>query len=69
MLARVVLSIVVGILVFLACKLLGGLAAAVAISWVAAIGSFFVSWAALIGLLAAVWYFFSGSSWPIRRSS
>ena len=60
MIARVVLAIVVGIVVFLACTFLGGLAASVAISWVAAIGSFFKEWAALIGLLAALWHFFRG---------
>lgn len=62
MLGRIVLAIVIGIVVFLVCTFLGGIAATVAISWVAAIGAFFAAWAALIGLLACLWYYFAGGN-------
>lgn len=64
MLARIVKAVVVGVFVFLACILLGLLLNALTVSFAVAIGAFLTQWAGVIGLLAALWHFFSGSSWP-----
>lgn len=65
MLSRVVLGVVVGIIVMLACTLVGGLLMSFEISWVVAIGAFLRLYASLLGLCAALWYAFAGySRWP-----
>lgn len=68
MIRRVVLAVVAGIVAFLVCILLGMLLTSIGISWVAAIGAFLEQWAALIGLLVALWHFFSGGSWTWPKS-
>jgi hypothetical protein len=68
MLSRLVLAVVVGIIVTLACIFVGGLLVSAApIGWVTDTGSFLKTYGALLGLLAALWYFFSGASWLPRR--
>lgn len=62
MLQRIGRAVVVGVVVWLACLLLGLLFGLFEVSWAAAIGGFLTQWAALIGLLAAVWHFFGGTS-------
>jgi hypothetical protein len=68
MIARIVLAVVVGVVVFLVCTFVGGLLVTIAISWVAAVGSFLVKWASLLGLLAALWRFFGGGGFSITRT-
>ncbi len=60
MLRRIVLAVVVGVVVFLACLLVALLLTALEVSFAVAIGDFFNQWAGVIGLLAAIWHFFSG---------
>lgn len=60
MLNRVVLSVVAGIAAFLICILIGGLLAALEVSFAVTVGQFLVRYASLIGSLAALWFFFSG---------
>lgn len=61
MLSPVIQAVVVGIIVWLVCILVGGLlVAAVPLSWVDTIGNFLVNFGALLGLLATLWYYFSG---------
>lgn len=60
MLRRIVLAVVVGVVVFLICLLVGILLAALEVSFAVAVGAFLEQWAAVIGLLAAIWHFFSG---------
>lgn len=60
MLRRVVLAVVVGVVVFLGCILLGMLLTALEVSFAVTIGAFLTQWAGVIGLLAALWHFFSG---------
>ena len=69
MIRRIVMAVVVGVLVFLGCKLLGILLGALEVSFAVAIGAFFSQGAGVIGLLAAIWHFFAGSgTWPWARS-
>jgi hypothetical protein len=60
MLKRIVLAVVVGVVVFLGCLLLGLLLNALTVSFAVTIGAFLTQWAGVIGLLAAIWHFFSG---------
>jgi hypothetical protein len=60
MLKRIVLAVVVGVVVFLGCLLLGLLLNALTVSFAVTIGGFLTQWAGVIGLLAALWHFFSG---------
>jgi hypothetical protein len=67
MLSRIVLAIVTGIVTSLVFMLVGSLLVAMQIGWVVATGAFFREFAGLLGLLAALWYFFSGYvRWPQR---
>lgn len=60
MLRRIVLAVVVGVVVFLICLLAGILLTALEVSFAVAVGDFLTQWAGVIGLLAAIWHFFSG---------
>lgn len=61
MIQRIVLAIVVGVVVFLGCVLLGGLLATLKVDFAVTVGTFLKTYASLIGLLAALWHFFAGS--------
>jgi hypothetical protein len=67
MIARLVLSVVVGVVVYLACILFGPLLADLKVSFAVTIGGWLVSYAAVLGLLAALWYFFSGGGLTLRK--
>lgn len=67
MLARIVLAVVVGVVTFLGCLLVGLLLNALEVSFAVAIGGFLTQWAGVFGLLAALWHFFSGSTWLSSR--
>ena len=68
MLSRLVIALVVGVVVFLACILLGALLANIDIDFVVTIANFLKNYASLIALLAALWQFFSGGfSMPTRK--
>ena len=61
MLGRIVTAIIVGIVVGLACALVGGLLVSVStFGWVNVLGDWLQRYAALFGLLAAGWYYFAG---------
>lgn len=64
MVSRLVMAVVVGIITTLVCVLLGSIFMMFDINWAAAIGSFLKSFSGLLGLLAALWHFFSGTTWP-----
>lgn len=63
MLMRIGRAVVVGVIVWLVCLLLGLLFGLFQVNWAVAIGGFISQWAALIGLLAALWQFFGGNLW------
>jgi hypothetical protein len=66
MLSRIVTSLVIGVLVFLGCTLVGGLLVTTAVSFVVTVGEFLKNFASLLGLLAALWAYFSGFNFPKR---
>lgn len=59
---RIGQAVVVGVITWLACLLLGLLFGLFEVSWAVAIGGFITKWAALIGLLAALYQFFGGGN-------
>lgn len=62
MLGKIVVAVIVGIVVFLACVLIGALLVTTAVPFVVTIGAFLKTYASLFGLLAALWHFFTGGS-------
>jgi hypothetical protein len=65
MLGKIALAVVVGVIVFLACILLGGLLVTLKVDFAVTIGNFLKQYAGVIGLLAAIWHYFAGS--PLGR--
>lgn len=61
MLAKIGMSIVVGVAVFLGCMLLGLLLVSLRVDFAVAVGGFLRQYASVIGLLAALWAFFTGA--------
>ena len=62
LIAAVVVAVLVGIvLVYLAGPILVSLAVPIAVT----VGNFFIKWGFLLGVLAGIWYFVSGTSWPL----
>lgn len=62
MIARLVLAAVVGVITGLVCILVGSLLASIDVPFVETVGEFLTTWAWVLGLLAALWYFFAGGS-------
>jgi Tfp pilus assembly protein PilN len=60
MLRRLALAVVVAVVVTLACVLLGGILATLQISIAVTIGQFLTQWSGVLGVLAGLWFFFSG---------
>lgn len=60
MIGRVVVAVVVGAVVGLACILLGMILASLNIPPVEAVGRFLTEWAWVIGVLAGLYQFFAG---------
>ncbi len=68
MIARLALAVVVAVVVTLACMLLGAILGSLGISIAVTIGDFLKQWGAVIGVLAGIWYFFAGGSFPFRKA-
>lgn len=61
MISRLVLAVVVGVVVTLACMLVGAILAALSVDLAVTVGNFLKTYAGVAGVLAALWHFFSGS--------
>lgn len=68
MISRILLSILVAIIVTLACILLGAILISLQVSIAVTIGDFLKHFSSVIGILAGLWYFFTGSTWPTRAA-
>lgn len=67
MILRIVGAVVVAVIVgLLLVGLLGPVLVSLAVPIAVTVGHFFVRWGWVIGVLAGIWYFVSGSSWPRR---
>lgn len=60
MLARLVLAVVVAVVTGLVCILVGGILVTLKVPIAVTIGDFLSAWGWVIGVLAGLWYFFSG---------
>lgn len=66
MIARLVLAVVVAVVVGLACvALLGPILISIGVPIATVVGAFLVQWGWVLGILAGLWFFFSGASIPI----
>jgi hypothetical protein len=68
MLSRIILSVVVAVVVTLVCVLVGSLLITVAVPVAVTVGGFLHTWAGAIGVLAGLWWFFSGATLPTRTA-
>jgi hypothetical protein len=63
MILKLTLAVVVGGIVTLVCIFIGSLLVTMPVSWVVALGAFLHTYAALLGLLAALYHYFSDGTW------
>lgn len=63
MLSRLILSVVVAVVVTLACTLVGAILISLGVAIAVTIGDFLKAYAGVLGVLAGLWYYFSGTSW------
>lgn len=66
MLSRLILAVVVGVVVTLVCILVGSLLVTLKVDLAVTVGDFLHNYGGVIGVLAALWYFFSGQTWPTK---
>lgn len=67
MLSRLVLAVVVGVVVTLGCVLLGAILVALKVAIAVTIGDFLRSYSGVIGVLSALWYFFTGGGFTLNK--
>lgn len=60
MIGRIFLSLVVAVAVTLVCILLGNILASLQVAVAVTVGQFLTQYSAVIGVLAGVWFYFSG---------
>lgn len=60
MLSKLVMAVVVGVVVTLACVLVGSILAALDVKLAFTIGNWLDNYSGVLGVLAALWYFFAG---------
>jgi hypothetical protein len=64
MIARLVLALVVAIVTGLVCLLLGSILGSLDVPIATTIGGFLTHWGWVIGILAGLWFYFSGGTFP-----
>ena len=64
MVARLALAVVVAVVVTLGCMLLGGIMATLGVPVAVTVGQFLAEYATILGVLAGIWQFFAGFTWP-----
>lgn len=68
MIGRIVLAVVVAVVVGLVLVgLLGPILASLGVPIAVTVGAFFVRWGWVLGILAGLWFFFSGTTWATIR--
>ena len=65
MIARLVLALVVAIVVGLVCILLGSILDTLKVDIAITVGGFLKTWGWVIGVLAGLWYFFTGGTFHL----
>ena len=67
MLSRLALSVVVAVIVTLACVLLGAILKSLDVAIAITVGDFLAKYSAALGVLSGIWYFFSNANWWPKR--
>lgn len=67
MLSRLILSVVVAVVVTLACFLLGAILITLKVDIAVTIGNWLKTYGSVLGILAGLWYFFTNQNWPSKR--
>lgn len=68
MIGRIVLAVVVAVVVGLVLvSLLGPILVSLAVPIAVTVGEFFIKWGWALGVLAGLWFFFSGTTWASIR--
>ncbi len=67
MIRKLVLALVVAVAVTIGLLLLGAILVTLKVDIAITIGNFFKQWGSVIGILAGIWYMFSGSDWLSRK--
>lgn len=67
MLSRIVLAVVVAVIVTLACVLVGGILITLQVPVAVTVGAFLKGYSGVFGVLAGLWFYFSGASFPGRK--
>lgn len=62
MLGKLVQAVIVAVVVTLACILLGAILVTLKVEVAVTVGNFIKTYGAVIGVLAGLWYYFSGSN-------
>ncbi len=65
MIGRLVLALVVAIVVGLVCILLGSILGTLKVDIATTVGGFLKTWGWVIGVLAGLWYFFTGGTFHL----
>lgn len=66
MITRIVLAVIVAVIVGLVCMLLGSILSTLGVPIADAVGSWLSRWGWTLGVLAGLWYFFTGGTWSLR---
>jgi len=66
MLRAIILGVVVAVVVTLVCILVGSILIALTVSVAVTVGQFLKDYAAVIGILAGLWYAFSGYNGQVK---
>jgi hypothetical protein len=65
MLRKLILSVIVAVVVTLACILLGAVLITLKVDIAVTVGEWLKQYGGVLGVLSGLWYFFAGSSiWP-----
>lgn len=68
MLVRIILGVIVAVSVTLVCILVGTILITIKVDIATTVGEFLKSYSAAIGILAGLWYAFTGGNWSKKPS-
>lgn len=67
MIKRIILAVVIGVVVTLVCILVGALLTGLGVHLATVVGDFLSKWSGVLGVLAAIWWYFSGSTLTLPK--
>lgn len=67
MLQKLVLAVVVGVVTSLVCILVGGILISLNVAIAVTIGTFLKNYSGVLGVLAALWYYFANTAFSLPK--